>query len=399
MPRCPLAAPPLAALALALLFAGPAEARIKLITLPVRERVAVQLEHARATLIEEERIVPLVEGTNQVDFSWANTRIDPKTILFRVVEAPEKPIDVQVLSVSYPPGENALLFEVDASAAGSARVRISYLLGGLDKNFAYRAVAGADETTLTLNQSVRIRNLANERFETAHLNLGPDRRFDRPVGLDQTMELLAERFREVPIRRAYTVNPQTHGYLDRAQNKLNVPLHYVLENEGQGPLGRRALEAGKVRVFQESGGGSRAFLGEDWAAYTPRGESMRLYLGLAQDVVVTRTLERNEREQVTGNLFHQHVVVKYEIENFKEEAVTLDIVEPIEPLRRQTVGHTGRPAEWEIGEATTFEQDPDPERTDAGRLTHAVRLPAAPAGGAEQAPVVHKLHLIFRNEW
>ena len=59
--------------------------RIKLITLPVRERVEIQLDNPSATLVEEERIVPLVKGDNQVDFSWANTQIDPNTIVFRVV--------------------------------------------------------------------------------------------------------------------------------------------------------------------------------------------------------------------------------------------------------------------------------------------------------------------------
>ena len=54
--------------------------------------------------MEEERIVPLVKGANQVDFSWANTRIDPDTIVFRVVAPAEgKTLAVQVLSVSYPP--------------------------------------------------------------------------------------------------------------------------------------------------------------------------------------------------------------------------------------------------------------------------------------------------------
>ena len=53
-------------------------ARVKLITLPVRERVEIQLDNAGATLVEEERIVPLVKGENQVDFSWANTQIDPE---------------------------------------------------------------------------------------------------------------------------------------------------------------------------------------------------------------------------------------------------------------------------------------------------------------------------------
>ena len=82
-----------------MLCPGEAQARVKLITLPVRERVEIQLDNAGATLVEEERIVPLVKGENQVDFSWANTQIDPNTIVFRVV-APvgDKPLDVKVLS-------------------------------------------------------------------------------------------------------------------------------------------------------------------------------------------------------------------------------------------------------------------------------------------------------------
>ena len=95
----------------------PALARVKLITLPVRERVEIQLDNPGATLVEEERIVPLVKGENQVDFSWANTQIDPNTIVFRVV-APvgRQPLDVKVLAVSYPPNEAALVWTVGAAA-------------------------------------------------------------------------------------------------------------------------------------------------------------------------------------------------------------------------------------------------------------------------------------------
>src|ERR1035437_4090390 len=112
-----------------------AQGRIKLITLPVRERVEIQLDNPHATLVEEERIVPLVKGENQVDFSWANTQIDPDTIVFRVIAPVEKQIDVKVLSVSYPPNEASLVWAVGSSDSGSARVRISYLLGNLDKSF------------------------------------------------------------------------------------------------------------------------------------------------------------------------------------------------------------------------------------------------------------------------
>ena len=68
------------AVLLAVAAVQPALARIKLVTLPVRERVEIQLNNANATLVEEERIVTLLKGTNHVDFSWSNTAIDKGTI-------------------------------------------------------------------------------------------------------------------------------------------------------------------------------------------------------------------------------------------------------------------------------------------------------------------------------
>ena len=229
---------------------GNAWGRVKLITLPVRERVEIQLDHPGATLVEEERIVPLVKGENQVDFSWANTQIDPGTIVFRVV-APvgDKPLTVKVLSVSYPPNEAALVWNVGASDSGSARVRISYLLGNLTKSFNYRAVASHDEQSLVLSQYMRLQNFANEEFGSTGLWAGFGPRFSKPIGINETKEMLVEKFDAVPIKKTYTCNPAEYDYLDRAQNKLRVPMHYVLKNDKANHLGTAPLQYGKVRIF------------------------------------------------------------------------------------------------------------------------------------------------------
>jgi hypothetical protein len=182
-----------------------ASGRIKLITLPTRERVEIQLDNPNATLVEEERIVPLVKGVNQIDFSWANTQIDPSTIVFRVVgrgstnndkaqEQADADLDVTVLSVSYPPNEAALVWQVSANDGGSARVRISYLLGNLSKSFNYRAVASHDESVLTLSQYMHLQNSANEAFGATELWAGYGKNFLKPIGINQTKEMLAARY-------------------------------------------------------------------------------------------------------------------------------------------------------------------------------------------------------------
>jgi len=376
------------------------QGRVKLITLPVRERVEVQLDNANATLVEEERIVPLVKGENQVDFSWANTQIDPNTIVFRVV-APvgDKPLDVKVLSVSYPPNEAALVWAVGSSDSGSAKVRISYLLGNLSKSFNYRAVASKDEKSLLLSEYMRLQNFANEQYGNTNLFAGYGKTFLKPIGLNETKEMLVQKFEKVPIKKTYTCNPAEYGYLDQPQNKLRVPMHYVLKNDQANQLGAHPLPYGKVRIFIDGGQpGQTAFLGEDWGKFTPIDDEMKLYLGVAQDIVVKRTIEKNERKPVGGNLYHHEVILKYEIENFKDQSVTLDVVENLRHVRNEIRGDSGRDVEWELLKETTFQGSYDKERSTFEQLTFHAPLPArAKDGKAEK--ITHKLHVLIKNEW
>jgi hypothetical protein len=380
-----------------------ASARVKLITLPVRERVEIQLDNAAATLVEEERIVPLVKGENQVDFSWANTQIDPSTIVFRVIgPAGNTKLDVSVVSVSYPPNEASLVWTVGASDSGSMRVRISYLLGNLSKSFNYRAVASHDEKTLVLSQFMRLANLANEQYADTGVWAGFGPHFQKPIGLNETKEVLVEKFDAVPIQKTYTCNPVEFDYIDRPQSKLRVPMHYVIKNDAAHKLGKASLPYGKVRIFIEGAGenarSATAFLGEDWGKFTPKDDEMRLYLGVAQDIVVRRTIDKNETKRVTGNLFNYDVVVKYEIENFKRQPVTLDVVEPLRHTRNDVRPDTGRDVDWELQSDTTFEGGPDKDHSNSEQLMFHAKLPAADANGKAQK-ITHKLHLVLKNEW
>ncbi len=377
--------------------------RVKLITLPVRERVEVQLDNPNATLVEEERIVPLVQGENQVDFSWANTQINPNTIVFRVLGPAEgNELDVNVLSVSYPPNEASLVWEVSASKSGSARVRISYLLGNLTRSFNYRAVASHDEKTLDLAQYMRLQNLANEQFRDTGLWAGFGPHFQKAIGINETKEILIEKYAAVPITKTYTCNPAEFNYIDRAQNKLRVPMHYMLKNDAAHGLGKAALEYGKVRIFVEGAGenskATTAFLGEDWGKFTPKDDELRLYLGVAQDIVIKRTIERNHMHHVTGNLYRYDAMVKYEIENFKREPVMLNVVEDARYIRNEIRPDTGREVDWELGKETTFEGGLDKEHSNAERLAFQVKLPAADSDG-KATKITHKLHLHIKNEW
>src|SRR5216117_3274025 len=101
-----------------LITALPARARVKLVALPERARVVVSLNNPDATLVEEERLITLQKGVNQIDFSWRGVNIDATSIQ---VKALTHPSDVTFLSTSYPPNENALIWELSSKDAQEER--------------------------------------------------------------------------------------------------------------------------------------------------------------------------------------------------------------------------------------------------------------------------------------
>jgi len=392
-----------------------ASARIKLTTLPVRERVEIQLDNPSATLVEEERIVTLLAGSNQVDFSWANAAIDKATIQFRVVNMPLRPKTpedaasilrpdgtvemIQVISVAYPPNENSLVWEVFSEKPFAARVRISYVISNITRSFDYRAVADHDETALTLSNYIRLANVSSEDFGPSAVWAGFGDVFQREIGANEAKQMLAWKFPAVPIRKTYTFDWYRGQVVPSEPDQRYVAMRYVLVNDKARGMGLFPLQGGKVRIFQNDGRGGEAFTGEDWAKLTPIDDEMKLYLGLARDVVVRRKIARNDRHVIAGNLFDQDVVLEYRIENYKDSPAVLDLLEDMNRLRDDLCGAKDHDAQWQIvPEGTTVQADRI-ERKDSRTFEAHLPLDAAPKGETKVAPVIVAIHLQLKNEW
>jgi hypothetical protein len=398
------------ALLLLLLPVSPAAARVKLAALPPRERVEIQLDHGRYTLVEEERVVPLLAwspgaGNNFVDFSWANAQVDKDSVLFRPVAVregdafrPLKDDEVKVVNVAYPPNENALVFEVFSKQACAAKVRVSYLVRNLGRTFAYRAVADKDERFLALKTYLVIGNRSGEEFAGARVWAGIGPRIDAGPEDGDDVRLLVDRAAKVPVRKTFTFDWYTHGPLSAEKPFASrVLMHYALRNDEKNGLGRFPLPSGKARIFLDDGRGGEAFLGEDWVMLTPLDGLARIFLGEARDIVCTRTIERNERRPVEGNLFHQEVRVRYEIENFRVGPATLDIVEQLNRLAAEYGSRPQGDVEWEVLEGTS---DGIGLTTAQGGALPVLSVDLAPRpkeGAVEKRVVV--FHVLLKNLW
>src|SRR5260221_11555621 len=272
---------------------GPAaQARVKLVALPERARVVVSLNNPDATLVEEERLITLQKGVNKVDFSWRGVNIDATSIQVRMLAHADT---VTVLNTSYPPNENALIWEISSPAAQEERVRISYLLSGLSRDIMYKAVAEPNEKSLTLRNYLRLRNDSGEDLTEAEIGIGYGANFKKTIAHEEVLEMLSEKIDDLPIKKILTWDAATLPWDPEYEKKtVGVPLSYVIKNDKDSKLGTHTLLPGKVRIFiktreqaekeGEKAGERVAFTGEDWAQLTPVDREMKLYIGPSRDV-------------------------------------------------------------------------------------------------------------------
>ena len=165
------------------LMAGAGQAKVDLVTLPTRDTVQLTIYNsADMTLVRESRALTLKDGENKLQFSWANTLIDP-TSLEMLPKANADRIDIADLT--YPPRvRNLGLWNIESGVSGKVPVEISYLTSGLSWRAFYMGTLTEDEETMRLQGYVRVTNNSGEDYENAETRL--------IVGKVQILDQIAE---------------------------------------------------------------------------------------------------------------------------------------------------------------------------------------------------------------
>jgi hypothetical protein len=163
---------PLSALCAAALLglAAAAPARINLVTLPGRDTVQLTIYNsADLTLVKETRVLTFRKGLNKLEFSWANTLIDPTSVEFRALTHADQ---VDVLDVSFPPRvANTLEWRIRSEFAGEAQVEIRYFTSGISWAADYVAEAQGNEAAMKLAGFVKVTNKSGEDYDNAQVRL------------------------------------------------------------------------------------------------------------------------------------------------------------------------------------------------------------------------------------
>ena len=146
--------------------AGTTHAKVDLVTLPSRDTVQLTIYNsADMTLVRESRALTLKNGENKLQFSWANTLIDP-TSLEMLPKANADKIDIA--NLTYPPRVmNLGLWNIESSVSGKVPVEITYLTSGLSWRAFYMGTLTENEKTMLLKGYVVVSNNSGEDYENA----------------------------------------------------------------------------------------------------------------------------------------------------------------------------------------------------------------------------------------
>ena len=155
---------------LVILGQGSALARVDLVTLPKRDTVQLTVYNsADLTLVREGRGLTLKKGINRLQFSWANTLIDPTSLDMLPRMHVEK---IDILDLAFPPRvRNMGLWHVKSRISGNVPVEITYFTSGLSWRAFYAGILSRDEKTMHLQGYVRVTNNSGEDYEKAKVRV------------------------------------------------------------------------------------------------------------------------------------------------------------------------------------------------------------------------------------
>lgn len=356
---------------------------IDLATVPPRDQVQLTIYNSEdLTLVRETRRLTFKQGVNPLQFSWANTLIDPTSVQLQLPEA------LTLLDTTFPHDKPQMLYwNVQSTADQEASIEISYFTSGVTWAADYLALADVEEQTLRLESFVRITNRSGEDYENAQIRLvvGTINLVEKIAALanlavGQVKELNDEEYKGLRQRAArkmlavpapaaaeaalagaydaaapepkqiikeglseyfiYTIDGREtvpNGWAkrlrsftaDRATLKVEYRYHpreygdqlvrlYLLKNDSASHLGTTPLPDGVVRIFHAQTTGWR-YLATHNLKYVPIGDQIKLNLGADPLVVFTLVKQRVYRDNLWLQLRGGDLYRKLGEDSFKLE--------------------------------------------------------------------------------
>ncbi len=346
---------------------------IDLSTVPTRETVQLTIYNSEdLTLVRETRRVTFKRGLNPLQFSWANTLIDPSSVDLRF-RTRSAELDLQ--DTAFPHDKPQMLYwNVQSEIDGDAVVEITYFTSGITWSADYRCVSDPGENRMGFDGFVRITNHSGEDYADAQIRLvvgtinlvekvarlaergvlsqsdaddyRAGRKKLRQLNANARMEMMDVAAKSMVAGAAmapkeivkeglseyfiFTI-PGTESVANSWSKRMRlfagqeVPFRiqyryrpqeygeslvrlYLLRNDEDSELGSTPLPDGIVRLYRDNGRDGLSFLTEQTIRYVPIGQEIELNLGNDPEVVHERIRLKSFRDSFW---YHRHGVSVY----------------------------------------------------------------------------------------
>jgi hypothetical protein len=171
-------------------------------TIPPRDSVQLTIYNSEdITLVRETRSITFKKGVNPLQFSWANTLIDPSSVDLQFVSNKG---DLELLDTTYPHGRpQSLEWSIQSDMDGAATVQITYFTSGITWAADYVCISDAAEERMSFEGFVRVFNNSGEDYADAQVRL--------VVGTINLVERVADL-----ARRGIISQEEAGQFMDRA---------------------------------------------------------------------------------------------------------------------------------------------------------------------------------------
>ncbi len=322
---------------------------VDLSTVPDRDTVQLTIYNSEdLTLVRETRKISFKPGSNPLQFSWANTLIDPTSVELRFLSSADK---LDVLDTTFPHDKPQVLYwNVQSEIDGEATVEITYFTSGISWAADYVGICDTDEKAMHLEAFVRVTNNSGEDYERAQVRLvvgtinltekiaqlaqiplaqveelekgqREQLRFKAARSMamgggmggsglpaedaaDAPKEIIKEGLSEYFLYTVEGTETIATGWSKRMRSfdkpivpmrteyRYRVPQYgdqlvqlYLLINDQESTLGETPLPDGVVRLFRENGRDGLSFIAAQSIKYVPIGDKIELNVGPDPEVI------------------------------------------------------------------------------------------------------------------
>lgn len=362
------------------------QAEVDLVTIPVRDMVQLTIYNSEdITYVKENREIIFKKGINEIEFSWANTLIDPTSVDFRLLTGQDK---LEVLDTTYPANRTeALIWHIQAEESGPQKVEVSYFTSGLTWTADYVGITDNIEEKMLCKGYVRVYNNSGEEYENAQVRVvvgkihlveqirdlanphvfsrGAKARMSEAILLYERCEgemgsgdsradynekkIIKEGLSEYFVYTIEGTETIPNGWSKRLKsfevNDIALEAEYryddqkygqqllkflICKNDKEHNLGKEPLPNGAFWIFRENEG-NLFYLGKQNMEYIPVGEDIELNLGGDLEVTYEQKLMDFKKDEIHFDQYNYvdgwntYETYETEIKNCRDKAVNFDI--------------------------------------------------------------------------